>query len=277
MVSSITTTPSTALKLRQAGEVFCLVGSRLFKVGEKLEKLYIKSNGYHPTHLYSNTWTLTNVMWKLYYDAYRVAHYAYQLSKAACLISKVASKNAPILPPAPKTLHKFPCLPAELRLMVWEAAAQPPPCAHYFAKFKLALGGREPAAHFMDDRGLWRACRESRHVVQRVYQKRSAHFANGDCPFDRDSSEMQYRRIARYNKKGVLFKKKIRQLNEELNIGLHRMEHWLGSVVSDKGPFSTETIKEIFAMEPGGKLGEEEVPFMEVETVCVELKDEYLS
>lgn len=48
--------------------------------------------------------------------------------------------------------------------------------------------------------------------------------------------------------------------------------------MSDKDPFSAETIKEFLGMEPGWKLGEEEVPIGALgKSFCAQLKDEHSS
>ncbi|OAA60343.1 hypothetical protein SPI_05467 [Niveomyces insectorum RCEF 264] len=147
-----------------------------------------------------------------------------RLAKTVSLIYKFAAKEEArdAGSTSDEQLHEtrfrcFPSLPPEVQLMIWAAAAQPPPCAHYFATFDLALAldGREPAAYFKADRGLWRACRASREVVMRAYEKRQAYFCTtaSDCLTRSKPEEAQHRRLARLNKGMRHFRKQVHGLH----------------------------------------------------------------
>ncbi|CAK7212562.1 hypothetical protein SCUCBS95973_001506 [Sporothrix curviconia] len=88
---------------------------------------------------------------------------------------------------ADPTFSRFQDLPAELRLMVWEAAARPSSCRHYLETFSLDAehGRKDPVAPLLADNGLWKACAESRAVMYRQYGKAFRAYRNNKaCQFD---------------------------------------------------------------------------------------------
>ncbi|ERT00244.1 hypothetical protein HMPREF1624_03615 [Sporothrix schenckii ATCC 58251] len=77
---------------------------------------------------------------------------------------------------------RFAMLPTELRLMIWEAAAMPPPCGHVMditkppkTEYDVAV-----ALDMFPDAGLWRICSQSRKVMRRAYRKQAAYFNESD-------------------------------------------------------------------------------------------------
>lgn len=138
--------------------------------------------------------------------------------------------------------HRFIDFPAEIQLLVWEAATQPPSCQNVIAIWKTArtpnrketAKGYEkmPGTHSCDpaglwfsgdDLGLWTACRTSRAAVQRVYDKAYQHLLpqterqnrNNACTeyVDPDKLAMQCRRISRLNRTGIRFQARVRLLD----------------------------------------------------------------
>lgn len=128
---------------------------------------------------------------------------------------------------AERTFHCFQRLPLELRLMIWEAAAVPPPCVHYFSTYKLVPKGRLPAAYLMADGGLWTACEESRQVITRVYQKTHKHINTTGCSAATKRLEMHYRRLCRFNESAEKFKKLVCKLDYlfKRHSGRIKLEH----------------------------------------------------
>lgn len=217
-------------------------------------------------------------LWLLRVDASRLSKLASSISTSIFLISRAASKGTPASTPAAKTFHYFPYLSPELQVMIWTAAARPPPCAHYFATFELVLGGREPWLRYVDDAGLWTACRESRRTINRVYEKASPHAkAVGCVTASNKADEMQCGRLAKFNKDVGRFNKSIHKLRKDLRRGFRRMENMLRDIMADPEHRSTKVIKELLGVEPGWKLGEKEVPVEAVNDLCTKLEWGHLS
>lgn len=261
-------------------------------------------------HLYEDYRAVADVLWSIARKASFLCLAAGRLAKTAALITKVASalknknksknknKNTsesknkstfvapavpvtPVEPHAPETFSFFPHVPPEVQDMIWTAAAQPPPCTHYFSNFECTRGGgREPATQFMDDRGLWEACKGSRRVIKRAYEKTSADLTRVDasCQEDKRAIEMQRRRLGRYNKSGERFKRQLHEPNREMKVAFQCVGQLLDSFLSNsKHPSLATLTKEAFGMGPGWKLGDEEVPVEMLEGVCADLKGEQLS
>lgn len=135
-------------------------------------------------------------------SAERLSYAAKRLSLADEAIRRMAPappKSCRRLDTEKRTFHSFQQLPAELRWMIWEAAAQPPLCTHFFGTFKVSERGRQPVSYLMEDRGLWEACQESRWVVMRAYDRGCA---QTKCSAPKKKIEMHYRRLGRFNKSG---------------------------------------------------------------------------
>lgn len=90
--------------------------------------------------------------------------------------------------------------------MVWEAAALPPACAHYFYTTK-GIGWiiPLPTTSFMPDRGLWTVCRASRDSMKRVYGKTKALVTTCHHCAPNDPFEQHYRRLADFIEQGRQF------------------------------------------------------------------------
>ena len=182
----------------------------------------------------------------------------------------------------PSVFHLFPCLPTELRRMIWTEAAQPPPCAHFFAKFSLAMGGYEPGAVFMEDRGLWIACKESREAVHFIYKKRRAYVAAAGCFLDEEqktkwpgkySNEMHWRRIARFNFKIRALKWSVHRLHKMITTSCHNIENWLADkILKVHGPVIEKVTRRQFGAGPGQKLGETVLPLEAMEKLRRQLR-----
>lgn len=224
-------------------------------------------------YIYTHVQDTRRVLQKLSKSARSLSLAAATLSKDPLLISKVASraKGGPVPTPAEKTFHGFSRLSAELRTMIWTAAVQPAPCAHYFATFNPRLAGREPGIHLMNDGGLWTACWESREIIQRAYQKASTSLVTADCSSYSGSCEMKFWRLGRFNKSGNRFKRKVQQLSRELELGVSDMGEALRrGPVLEQSPF-TNAIKGFFGVEPGWTPHEHEIPLAAVKKLSADL------
>lgn len=161
-----------------------------------------------------------------------MADLAGALIEADAIIAQLNPTTPPPPPPeqqtAPRTFPKFKCLPPELQLMAWEAAALPPPCEYYFA----ACGPeardirRLPAASMMPDRGLWTTCHDSRRTIQRAYRKchaqvrrQAAYSADHASNTTKNTAalnlERQYRHLVRFNLFGTRLQKAIDKFNTD--------------------------------------------------------------
>lgn len=83
------------------------------------------------------------------------------------------------------TCPKFGEFPAEIRLKIWRAAAQPPYCAHFYTSLYVGevWGNTEgadavervrchnPSFGVMPDHGLWGACHDTREIMKMAYRR----------------------------------------------------------------------------------------------------------
>ncbi|OAA63642.1 hypothetical protein SPI_03805 [Niveomyces insectorum RCEF 264] len=111
-----------------------------------------------------------------------------------------------------RSFHYFGRLPAELKLMIWEAAVQPPPCIHFFLRFANDphRTDRPPVAYLMDDGGLWTACQESRRVIYRAYREQHRHIFQTGCCTATKALEQHYRRLSRFCSRSSRFSVELR-------------------------------------------------------------------
>lgn len=140
--------------------------------------------------------------WILFNSARYVADCATKLLRKGNNVVRLAPKRHKRLKPptnTEQTFHGFQHLPTELRLMIWEAAAQPPPCIHYFANYNMTSSGGYPAAYIMEHGGLWAACRESRMVINRVSTEAYARVNKDGCSA-KGKFERHYRRIGKFSR-----------------------------------------------------------------------------
>lgn len=154
-----------------------------------------------------------------------------------------------------RTFHRLLDLPPELRLLVWEAAAQPPDCRHVVAILDEARKPTKkypmPEKHYDlagllyagEDAGMWTACRESRMVVARVHDENRRRLAQmptkprppkgvqevGCCsyPVNTVSLEMQGRRVGRFNRAGIKLQRQVCYLDACLKVHYLVGEHIL--------------------------------------------------
>ncbi|CAK7233535.1 hypothetical protein SBRCBS47491_008644 [Sporothrix bragantina] len=75
----------------------------------------------------------------------------------------------------------FEWLPAELQLMIWEKAVQPPSCSHFFDTFGTANPDRVPTTRLLVDHGLWTATVDSRAVMEKAYGKAKEQCCENPC------------------------------------------------------------------------------------------------
>ncbi|CAK7566457.1 MAG: hypothetical protein SEPTF4163_004403 [Sporothrix epigloea] len=152
----------------------------------------------------------------------------------------------PELRPALTKFEHFPQLPMELRCMIFAAAAQPPACPHYFSSFDPALGGREPSAEFMEDQGLWTACKESRWSVQNKYRKASARWAKGDqltCQYSAQDSVKLHRQLGFLNEGVVWLFRQSGILQREHQLRCHQLADKLHKFLTGQLEITPETAR----------------------------------
>lgn len=126
--------------------------------------------------------------------------------------------------------HFFSQLPAELRVSIWEAAIQRP-CPHYVAALSPLCSNQDLSRIVFDwEKGLWRACKESRFVVMRAYKKGPARCfkMEGDI-MQRKRIGEQLERIEQYGFEVSSFMQKLASLNGYERIRLSVAEENLRS------------------------------------------------
>lgn len=102
-----------------------------------------------------------------------------ELLTPASEVAEPGHEEAHDIPKTPTTLHNFPMLPAELRLVIWESLVAPPRCHRYYGTINsLYELPTRPYIKTQDDHGLWSACPESRALMFRIYGKEKKYTQN---------------------------------------------------------------------------------------------------
>lgn len=220
---------STAAKLDRTSEKLSVIAGKLYQMRERS----LDGDGLFEILLieYDGLAALVKMTRKLSRDAARMALANRRITRMKPKHTGRRNKR----PAEQQSFHHFQYLPAEIRLLIWEAAARPPPCAHFFATYKIPKCGtrRHPAAHLMDDGGLWNACKESRKVIHRAYCKQRTRIAETGCRAASKSLELHYKRISKYNQDSLLFNSKISMLGAQFWDHFYKPKPGLSSILCD--------------------------------------------
>ncbi|EPE05943.1 hypothetical protein F503_02772 [Ophiostoma piceae UAMH 11346] len=181
-------------------------------------------------------------------------------------------------PPSQRTFRLFPLLPPELRIKIWEAAAEPPPCAHYFSHYDQDHVTHEPGAGFMKDTALWFTCRESRYQMFLLYRRAKRDYgrlADGHDVCDEDSCQL-WRMVGQLNHDSTNFRDQMHTLTSRAEYAFGFLRTWVNTIKREGSTGRIKTLMDILSRGEGWRVGETEIPLQALHSMCANLSDEGL-